>query len=1064
MKTAHRAIGSGVACRMERLRGRALFARLSFAILLAAVAQSVSAAGPAASTAMTSGVGASAAHGSIPSQAYYNHFSAMYEGDYKGALEAFKTDFAGAVKTSQSRWIDSICYYTMMGECCYRMGKLGDALDNYNAALKLYIAFPNWMQQVQFPPNIQARPNHQNIPWGRSSRGTKLGNFPGTMLIAQGQLYIDQQLQQGGVVAPPQLTPIDVVEIVRTTALAIKRRGEIMGIVCPHDKLTEDIVMVLGRHPGPAHHWSEAWTDLQLGLAYMAAGQSGQAIPRLKSSLVAAGEYDHPLTCLGLLALGQIALDAGQYDQASNFFEEASYSAVEYSDWTALEEAFRGGVQTHLLANRQGVFKPLPVAVTWSRTRNHELWTTLLLLAAENNALLSQTQAAAAALADAKLAIGNRNMGVNGEIAARFHYLAALVDFQNAKPTLGEQESERAIALERDASKWLFQIKLADFFVEGQAGPHLGAHRALKLYEILLGDPAPTDWAARPLETLAVMSTPHSGVYEHWFENTLDSGVELGLEVADRTRRHRFFSTLPLGGRLLSLRWVLEAPLDSLDKRAQLQRQNLLSRYPKYEQLSKQAKAVREDLAAAPLVPENQAAAKKQADALTELGRLSAQQELLLREIAMRREAADLVFPPMYNTKDVQASLAPRQLMLIFFSTTNGMHAWLISKDRYAGWKVDSPQLIEKRVANLLKAMGNFDPTRDVQQSQLNEETWRQASRDMTELLTANARASGTKINLSENIDELIVVPDGALWYLPFEILQVSPPGANPKNKSRDGKELVPLISKSRVRYLPTMGLAMPERLNHKGSEEIGVVLGRLHPKDDPGSAQTAFDELKKVLPHAKAIKTPLPVASPLYGSLFDSLVVFDDIAVGKKGAYEWAPLELDRSESAGALSQWFSLPWKSPLQMILPGFHTPAETSLRTAPSGTLGSEMFLSVCGLMSTGTRTVLISRWRVGGQSSYELIRQFLQDLPFASAADAWQRSVQLSMETPLDFDREPRVKKAANGEAMTARHPFFWSGYLLVDTGWSPPKDKPPAAAPVINVNAKAVPIPPVQKN
>jgi hypothetical protein len=231
-----------------------------------------------------------------------------------------------------------------------------------------------------------------------------------------------------------------------------------------------------------------------------------------------------------------------------------------------------------------------------------------------------------------------------------------------------------------------------------------------------------------------------------------------------------------------------------------------------------------------------------------------------------------------------------------------------------------------------------------------------------------------------------------------------------------------------------------------------------LHPRDDGDLAQTQFAQLQKVLPHASAIRSPLPAASPTYGALFDALVVFDDIAVGKKGAYEWSPLQLDRSEAAGALSQWFALPWKSPLQIILPGFHTPAETSLRTATSGLAGSEMFLSVCGLMSTGTRTVLISRWRVGGQSSYELVSQFLQEMPFASAADAWQRSVQLLMETPVDFNRETRVKPTPGMGPMTAHHPFFWAGYMLVDTGWTPQKaEKPPAAAPVINLNAKAVP-------
>ncbi|HEY2147418.1 MAG TPA: hypothetical protein VGH32_05745, partial [Pirellulales bacterium] len=61
------------------------------------------------------------------------------------------------------------------------------------------------------------------------------------------------------------------------------------------------------------------------------------------------------------------------------------------------------------------------------------------------------------------------------------------------------------------------------------------------------------------------------------------------------------------------------------------------------------------------------------------------------------------------------------------------------------------------------------------------------------------------------------------------------------------------------------------------------------------------------------------------------------------------------------------------------------------------------------------------------------------LPFTSASDAWQRGVQFLWDTPLDLDREPRIKRAPGGDAPLARNPFFWSGYMLIDTGWTPGK-------------------------
>ena len=65
---------------------------------------------------------------------------------------------------------------------------------------------------------------------------------------------------------------------------------------------------------------------------------------------------------------------------------------------------------------------------------------------------------------------------------------------------------------------------------------------------------------------------------------------------------------------------------------------------------------------------------------------------------------------------------------------------------------------------------------------------------------------------------------------------------------------------------------------------------------------------------------------------------------------------------------------------------------------------------------------------------------------APAADAWQRACLLAREAPLDASREPRLKKSDETvELPTAEHPFFWAGYLLVDTGPRPEVENPPPA-------------------
>src|SRR5262249_3418410 len=101
---------------------------------------------------------------------------------------------------------------------------------------------------------------------------------------------------------------------------------------------------------------------------------------------------------------------------------------------------------------------------------------------------------------------------------------------------------------------------------------------------------------------------------------------------------------------------------------------------------------------------------------------------------------------------------------------------------------------------------------------------------------------------------------------------------------------------------------------------------------------------------------------------------------------------------------------------------------------------EIFQSLCNLMSNGARSILLTRWRTGGRTNFDLVREFAKESAESPAAEAWQRACLLARENPIDFGHEPRLKKADDsGDMPTADHPFFWAGYIVVDTGPSPAK-------------------------
>ena len=94
------------------------------------------------------------------------------------------------------------------------------------------------------------------------------------------------------------------------------------------------------------------------------------------------------------------------------------------------------------------------------------------------------------------------------------------------------------------------------------------------------------------------------------------------------------------------------------------------------------------------------------------------------------------------------------------------------------------------------------------------------------------------------------------------------------------------------------------------------------------------------------------------------------------------------------------------------------------------------------LAAGARTALISRWRTGGSSTAEFAREFVRDCmgpgeDGASPAESWRRAVELVSPEPLHLENEPRVKVVGNTPIEDASHPFFWAGYMLLDTGSDP---------------------------
>ncbi|GIW93993.1 MAG: hypothetical protein KatS3mg110_2034 [Pirellulaceae bacterium] len=960
-----------------------------------------------------------------PPPEYFLAKQFLLEGDWRRAAQAFQSVGRSGFRYGAARWIDSICYHAMLGESYYQMGELPAALEQFNAAVALYLASPGWLNQVQFttatrPPTYSGPP----IPWGQPQRPVTPGAFPSRAPLTHPALANVQVTPDGGLLTQPQFVTMHIAEIARCLALSLRRRAEILGPLGAHDPLSSRLIAALSARPAPPGHWSQAWVDCWLGLAYAGANRWDDATTALQKSLTAGG-FEHELSGIALLELGKLAAIQGQWDQAASLLYEATFRAVLYEHYDVLEEAFRWGAWSHRLAGRPGVYPVLAGALAWAqRQKLRQLEVSLLIESAEQ-AAVADPQAALALLDRAQRGMLRSPM-LAAAIGARHRFVTAQVQYRLGKPAAAEPLLASALAFYRKSAPQSLQVALAPRTAAGLTD--LAAH---ELYETVLREPTPLDWSLWPAETTALLSIPDVQPWVQWFELAIKRGdLVTACQVTDRIRRRQFLASQPLGGRILALRWLVDAPSESLTDTALLQRQDLFARWPILQELSQKSNQYRQACQVASWAALDNESLQKLQTALAEWMAVAGQQEAVLWQVATDRQPGELVFPPLIDVQKWQQQIPEKTAVWMFFTTDRELYSFLIRRDApITGWRIPTAQQLRGQIAELLKTIGNVDAVAPIT-AQTIAQPWQPIARTLyMQLADQNTNSAEPPW---KDAEELVIVPDGVLWYLPFEILMV---GAEQSPR--------PLISTVRLRYAPLLALASPDRRPLPGVSYTALVSQKLHPQEPDTIADQTATEFKEVMPNVLRLPNTLPGSTAL-AALLDRAVVLQEIQLDKPGPLAWAPLPVS-GRSDASLADWFALPWGAPAQLIVPGMRTVAEEALRR---GGTGQEFFLAACGLAASGTRTALISRWRVGGRSARQLVREFLQELPHRSAAEAWQRSVQVWQAGVVDIDAEPRLDRRSFQQPPDAGFPFFWAGYLLLDSGavaataMQPPADKP----------------------
>ena len=951
---------------------------------------------------------------SLPSQNYYTGFARYFEADYKDAERDFRSASRSAYRVGNQRYVDSICYWTMQAECQFHMGNYADAINLYEQALKLYLYHQNnsWQSKIETKTiNVQrdtAGVSRARISWGTSSRISGVARVPENFQVRFGTEDVIGTIQRGGVILEAQFRQVNVTEIMRCVALCLHRRRYIKGPIAKIDPLTSQIVS--GMQKGRAGDGSVlgCYNGVCLGIAYASQEEWGKASQIMKRSLQLPGGLDHPLTPVGLLESAYIGLANDNSIVASTLALEASYSAAVFNQFDLVSEALTVGTMVHLKTNRS-VYPPLQSSIAWARLNNANLMeATSIVRLAECLSEAGNLDSSQKTLQRTSQVINRRNTLAQSVVGARAKYVTALNQFLATDFAGGSKTLNAAIKHFNTGSLWLYRLQLADqLAASGSTTPR----QIDQLYETLLHDPTDLDWKLDPFEAITFLATPHVASMERWFETAIKRrDVRKAFNIAELIRRHRFFANLPLGGRLMAFRWLLHAPVSALSKNAIKQRANFFNRNPDYKQSVARATELETKLRQIPLSAEPQSEdAIARTKLIKELAKLSATQETILSSIALRRESAEMVFPPSHTEAQIRSTIRPDQLALITMATSNGYHIFLLNQKSLQYVAMIKTRTMHREISSWLKAIGGNQTSVDAKQ--ITSKDWQKGSKSIAEVLFAKMRPDQWS-----RVKELVIVPDGALWYLPFEALLVG----------SAGNETV-LSEQVGVRYCPTASLAFGGQRPVQELTNLLVLTGNLSPKTDAELATTEYEEIFDAMPEAQEWKS-VDMSSNVLGAQIDRLLAWTFIRSDKTAPLATVPLSTERQKQDDAtLNTWMKLPWGAPQHMILPGYQSPG-ISLRGRG---VGNDLFLTTTGLMAAGSRTILISRWNTAGKTSFDLTGNYTAKLKSDGNLAALAQARQLVRESDLDLENEPRLRAKSVDVAIKAEHPFFWASPMLL---------------------------------
>lgn len=923
----------------------------------------------------------------LPSKTYYQGLEHYRNGNLTVATNAFETALASSSKHEHGEWIDAIPMHALLGECYYQLGDLRRSIVHVEAAIGLFRRHAGWLDAIDGSdtPQVSLGPVDERAE-SVLQRRLSVMIFPTQFVLDVSNVNLPRAQVTDGLKSIAGKAKVDAIEILRGVATASYRRRVIVGAAAPGDGQAKPITL----SPQPQTRVSGKLLEAVVTSVEFAGGKAQDAADW--ESIATIDGHIHPLTPLMYLAAARVAIERGADLDASSLAWNAAESAAALGQAEYFTEAVVLAVQCGD-AESSNLRRDQVLNAAVSFLQRGRLAAIGALLAAGDASLIAGDAKVAETLVQQAVAMIQRGDMHQPRWAAHADYLLARVYASQGKslgdPAPNEVDAAIARLLVFAAGNHQDQQTISSpkrFQLNRAIAQFDSANRRVANDPALLkhctDDPPSWLWKVDPVDAISFLSMDRSAAHAlqlRWAVARGD-GNEI-VTVADDLLRHRFLKELPLGGRVEQLR-------------------NLVSTHFSADQ----GEAVEQRKVASGRLKELMDAVSGFDSEAPPIGNDVTRLESLATELALSSQAIASTMPPPVQIEQSLGRMPAGLAMLIYVDLIPETLAILVSSRGIESWMIPHSRATKQEVVGLLRNVGVPAKHTASRLSDVNQ--WRPSAEKLCRRIIPPQH-----LQTIRDFDQLVVIPDGVLWYVPFELLL-----CDESKKTEVGLS---------ISYSPTPGLGLSTATNRTQTyqADIAIVAGKLFAPDSPALEGELFEQVVAAWEDRTRLPAQNHAVEYRKKQTPRTLAILDCVYPSPRQPLSSSLIGIGKPDP---LSDWLRLPRRVPQVVILPGFQSAGTQT----PMGD-GREMFLTVTALHCSGVEQVLISRWCVGGESTALLMSELLQELPYEEFRTSMIRATRVLHRQRLSPASEPLLMgNDFLQDDIDGDHPLFWSGYLL----------------------------------